>query len=192
MKKQILITTVAIALASTTLSARWGHHGHHGYHSRGHYNQSTNQTAQATLTQEQKENLTFMYQEEKLARDVYITLGKLWNQRVFTNIQRSEQRHMNSVKYLLNRYNLPVPVLSDDIGVFENEELQELYNQLIAKGKSSLKDALEVGVTIEEVDIADLEAKTEGAPSDIQRVFKNLLRGSYNHLRAFNRSLGNL
>jgi hypothetical protein len=133
-----------------------------------------------------------MYQEEKLARDVYITLGKLWNQRVFTNIQRSEQRHMNSVKYLLNRYNLPVPVLSDDIGVFENEELQELYNQLIAKGKSSLKDALEVGVTIEEVDIADLEAKTEGAPSDIQRVFKNLLRGSYNHLRAFNRSLGNL
>jgi len=201
MKTKFLSSLVVATLLMATANARWGHHGgghgHHGGHSATHqsytnyskYQNNIDNTTVATLTQEQKDNLIFMYQEEKLARDVYITLGNIWNLRVFKNIQNSEQRHMDSIKYLLDKYSLPTPVMSDDIGVFENEELQSLYDQLVAKGKQSLKDALEVGVTIEETDIADLEAKIEGAPSDIQQVFNNLLKGSYNHLRAFNRNL---
>ena len=201
MKTKFLSSLVVATLLMATANARWGHHGgghgHHGGHSattqsysnHSNYQNNIDNTTVATLTQEQKDDLNFMYQEEKLARDVYITLGNIWNLRVFKNIQNSEQRHMDSIKYLLDKYSLPTPVMSDDIGVFENEELQSLYDQLVAKGKQSLKDALEVGVTIEETDIADLEAKIEGAPSDIQQVFNNLLKGSYNHLRAFNRNL---
>jgi len=192
MKKKILISLALAALISTSADARWGHHGGgHGGHGNGnwHNNRGGGDYVQAPLTKKQKNDLIFMYQEEKLARDVYITLGNIWNARVFKNIQRSEQRHMNAIKSLLNKYNLRVPVLSDDIGVFENEELQALYNQLVAKGKQSLQDALEVGVTIEETDIADLEEKMEGAPSNVQRVYSNLLRGSYKHLSAFNRNL---
>jgi hypothetical protein len=189
MRKGILFTA-AVLLATSALSARGGYFAHHSRWYNQNYNSGS--TSVAELTQQQKDDLTFMYQEEKLARDVYNTLGDIWNARVFKNIQRSEQRHMNSVKYLLNKYNLPTPVLSDDIGVFEDEELQALYNELVEKGKLSLKDALEVGVAIEEKDIADLEAKIVNVPKDIERVFKNLDRGSYNHLRAFNRNLGAL
>ena len=41
-------------------------------------------------------------------------------------------------------------------GEFNNSELQDLYNDLIAKGSVSLYDALVVGATIEDVEIYDL------------------------------------
>ena len=54
-----------------------------------------------------------------------------------------------------------------------------------------LHEALEVGVSIEEKDIADLEAliKEEELSSDVENLYNRLLSGSYNHLNAFNRQL---
>jgi len=183
MKRKIILTTL-VALATTfTLNARGGYFGgHHGWGNGSGYRS----IFVANLTQKQKDDLIFMYQEEKMARDVYIALGKKWGERVFLNIQRSEQNHMNAIERLLNKYSLSVPVDNSDIGHFANEELQALYNDLVAKGNLSLKDALEVGVAIEETDIADLEEKMANTPLDISRVYQNLLRGSYRHLRAFN------
>jgi len=191
MRKTVLFTAVAALLATGVLSARGGHFGYG--HAGGWYNPGKNITTPivSELTQEQKDDLIFMYQEEKMARDVYITLGNKWGARVFLNIQKSEQTHMNAIKALLDKYSLEVPIDSSDVGHFVNEEIQALYDQLVAKGNNSLEDALEVGVAIEETDIADLEEKIENAPSDIARVYSRLLRGSYNHLRAFNANLGN-
>ncbi len=179
--KRAIVTTLLILATSSTLSARGGHFGHGwGYQHGGYMSANV-----IELTQKQKDDLLFMYEEEKLARDVYITLGKKWGARVFLNIQRSEQRHMDAIKSLLDKYSIDAPISNSNIGSFKNEELQALYNELIAKGNLSLKDALEVGVTIEETDIADLEEKIDNTPSDIARVYNRLLRGSYNHLRAF-------
>lgn len=180
--KKLILTSIAVATIATSAQA---YRGNGGYYNSYNNTQSTS----ATLTQEQKDALVFMYQEEKLARDVYLTLNDKWGARVFENISSSEQKHMDAVKSLLNKYNIEVPVLDDTIGVFENEELQALYDELVEKGLTSLNDAYEVGVTIEETDIADLEERMENATSDMQRVFSNLLRGSNNHLSAFNRQL---
>jgi len=144
------------------------------------------------LTKAQKDDLVFMYQEEKVARDAYMTLGDIYNQKVFTNIQKSEQRHMDKVKGLLEAYDIPVPVIEDTVGVFENEDLQALYDALVAQGEESLEEALKVGVAIEETDIADLEEREVDAPDDVVKVFDSLLKGSHNHLNAFNRQLDKL
>lgn len=180
--KKLILTSIAVATMVTSAQA---YRGNGGYNSNNYNTQSTINT----LTQEQKDALTFMYQEEKVARDAYITLNDKWDVRVFANISKSEQKHMDAVKSLLIKYNIEVPVLDDTIGVFENEELQSLYDELVEKGLTSLNDAYEVAVTIEETDIADLEERMENASSDAQKVFSNLLRGSNNHLQAFNRQL---
>jgi hypothetical protein len=53
-----------------------------------------------------------------------------------------------------------------------------------------LNDALEVGVAIEEKDIADLEELlAEETPSQLEKVYGKLLDGSFKHLDAFNRQL---
>jgi len=141
------------------------------------------------ITKEQRQDLRFMFQEEKLARDVYIALGEMWEQRTFLHIQKAEQTHMNAVKRLMKKYHVRIPVDDDSLGEFADEDLQNLYDQLIEQGSDSLEEALKVGVLIEETDIDDLKERRKGAPRDIRRTYNRLLRGSYKHLDAFNRAL---
>ena len=137
------------------------------------------------LDQQETEALQFMLEEEKLARDVYTVLYSIWGQPIFQNIAGSEQKHMDSVQDLLDRYQIDA-VASDQAGVFVNPELQTLYDQLIEKGSLSIADAMLVGGAIEEIDILDLEERINQTNNeDIQMVFQNLLKGSTNHLRAF-------
>ena len=132
------------------------------------------------------DGLVFMLEEEKLARDVYITLEEIWDAPAFSNIAAAEQRHMDAVLGLVNTYRLDDPMYADTVGLFENRELQTMYDDLVSMGSESIEAALEVGAIIEEVDIADLEEYlAETTSEDITRVYENLLRGSRNHLRAF-------
>ncbi|XRO76308.1 DUF2202 domain-containing protein [Methanocaldococcus sp. 10A] len=142
------------------------------------------------ISEEEKEGLIEMREEEKLARDVYLTLYNKWGLQIFKNIAESEQTHMDSVKYLLDRYNIPDPVESEEVGKFSNPKFEELYNKLVEQGSKSVVDALKVGATIEDLDIADLEnwiSKTDN--EDIKFVYENLMKGSRNHMRAFVRML---
>lgn len=139
-----------------------------------------------TLSDIEIEGLIFMREEEKLARDVYLTLYAQWNTPIFQNIANSEQSHTDAVKVLLDNYGIDDPVENDEIGVFTNADLQGLYDQLVAQGSQSISDALQVGIAIEEIDILDLEtylAETDNA--NIQLVYENLMKGSRNHLRSF-------
>jgi hypothetical protein len=143
------------------------------------------------LSQGEIDGLIFMREEEKLARDVYIAMYDKWGKRVFNNISESEQRHMDAIKTLLDRYELDDPVGIDSIGVFKNETLQDLYNTLIEQGRVALIEALKVGALIEEIDILDIQNQLDEHVDnqDVTFVYKNLLKGSRNHLRAFVRNL---
>ncbi len=143
------------------------------------------------VSEEEASGLVFMREEEKLARDVYLSLYAKWNARVFSNISNSEQTHTDAIKYLLQKYNIDDPVEYDSLGVFKNETLQALFDTLVVQGSDSLISALKVGALIEEVDIRDIQKELDEHVDnqDIQYVYENLMRGSRNHLRAF---VGNL
>jgi hypothetical protein len=144
----------------------------------------------STLNADEIAGLQFMREEEKLARDVYLTLYQKWGVAIFNNIASSEATHMASIKTLLDRYGIADPAVGQPIGVFTNPDLQALYNQLIAQGNQSLAAAFQVGVTIEQVDIRDLQTRLASTThTDIKSVYNNLLRGSTNHLRAFTNQL---
>jgi hypothetical protein len=139
-----------------------------------------------TLSASETESILQMREEEKLARDVYLTLYDIWELRIFSNIAQSEQQHMDAVLSLIEKYDLNDPVKVDERGTFENEDLQKLYNQLIEQGSKSLEDALIVGATIEDLDIYDLEEFLKITDNqDIKFVYENLKNGSENHMRAF-------
>jgi hypothetical protein len=134
--------------------------------------------------------LLYMREEEKLARDVYNTLSATWKISTFQNIAASEQIHMDEIALLLTRYNLTDPAQAP--GIFTDAKLQDLYNKLVAQGNLSIGDALKVGGAIEEIDILDLQTRlSQTDNADIQQVYNNLMNGSYNHLKAFSRTLTN-
>lgn len=138
-----------------------------------------------TITEKDAEGLVFMWEEEKMARDVYANFFEKYKHRVFGNITKSEAIHQQAVTRLMEGFGVENP--GDDApGTFLNEHIAELYSTLMAMGETSLKDALKAGALIEETDILDLKqwiGETEN-PS-IARVYTNLLKASENHLRAF-------
>ncbi len=144
-----------------------------------------------TVTQDEIDGLIHMRIEEKLARDVYTVLGTSYNAQVFLNIKISEQQHMNAVKRMLDKYSIPDPLTTDEVGVFPDPTFQELYDQLIMQGSVSLNEALLVGVAIEELDISDLEDQLTNVVTNpgIIRLYTNLKAGSVSHLAAFNKNL---
>ena len=144
---------------------------------------STNTQA---LSQEERDSLIHMREEEKLAQDVYLTLYDTWGKNIFQNIAASEATHTDAVANLLKQFGIEDPVTEETRGVFQNPELQALYNTLVEQGKKSLLDALIVGATVEDLDIQDIEAyRAIVKNSDILRVYENLQRGSRNHMRSF-------
>lgn len=150
------------------------------------------ETIEATppvTTQSTDDLLLYLIEEEKLAHDVYTVLYNTWGTNVFSNITASETQHQTQVATLLSTYGLTDP-RSSELGVFTNPELQSLYDQLIAKGMQSQKDAIEVGVIIEETDISDLsEAISSTTDSVIIQTLESLRAASENHLSAFQRQL---
>jgi len=143
---------------------------------------------QSVLTQTEIANLQFMREEEKLARDVYLTLDQYWGNltSVFANIAVSEESHTSTINYLLEKYDIEDPVISNEVGVFTNPELQELFHTLVEKGIASFIDGLYVGALIEEVDMEDIVAAIDATDERAMILaYSNLLDGSKSHLRGF-------
>lgn len=137
-----------------------------------------------------EDELIYLYQEEKLAKDVYSELYDIYGLKTFYNISQSEQKHMDSVAYLLKSYNIDFENISNVRGIYTIPELQDLYDQLISQGSISITEALKVGATIEDLDISDLDKMLiKDYDETIKRVLNNLKSGSENHMRAFIKQL---
>ncbi len=155
----------------------------------------------------------FMREEEKLARDVYITLGSQFpDLKIFGNIDDSEQRHTCAVCDLLEKYDIEDPSTNDNVGVFTGEVFggyfTAKYAELVERGSLDTLAALYVGAYIEELDVVDINycpeevirvidsivndsdcGKIYTDNQDVRRVYESLLEGSKNHLRAFVRNI---
>lgn len=142
--------------------------------------------ASAATSAETASMLQAMVAEEKLAHDVYTTLGDLYDVRTFDNIARAESRHQDALRVVMATYGVTDPTVGDPVGEFDDPEVQALYDSLVAQGEDSLAAAAQVGIRIEKLDIADLKgALADDHPADVERVLENLMAGSQNHLAAF-------
>lgn len=170
---------------------------------RQQYNQKTKMKSQKNagsylenlstiqMTDEIKDWLILMREEEKLARDVYTKLAEIYNVRIFNNIAKSEQQHMDAIAKLLETYGIQDPIQNDTIGSFTNEKLKNLYVELLTQWQKSISDWMQVGIAIETLDINDLETYMQNIEkeSDVYQVYKNLLQWSKNHLNAFQKQI---
>jgi hypothetical protein len=153
-------------------------------------NIAVNNLPASPLSEEEKQGLQFMREEEKLAHDVYIALGDVWDMPIFKNISRSESVHIEAVLQLLDKYKIADPVQDMKAGEFVNQEFTKLYQKLVNQGKNNLIEALKAGALIEETDITDLEECIKQSDNeDLKQVYTNLLQASHRHLRAFTRNL---
>lgn len=144
------------------------------------------------LTTIEQQDLSYLREEEKLARDVYLYNKELYGANIFSNISSSEQTHMDKVLELLERAGLEDPMKSNSIGEFNNAELAALYSELTEQSSVSLVEALKVGALIEDLDIDDIEKMmTHTSNATVLTVYSNLVCGSKNHIRAYTATIEN-
>jgi len=179
-------TLISLALSATLASgAAWSGWG--GGAGGGNAAPTlTGSSVYQAVDENEAATLTFMREEEKMARDMYLNMSDLWDSALFRNIAASEQRHMDAVAALLDKYGLPDPADPNAIGWYADGALQQLFDDLSARAQTAYQVALLVAALIEEVDIEDnRNAILETDNSDLQQLYANLLRGSRNHLRAY-------
>lgn len=177
LNKTIVLLLTLTLLMPTLVSAKGG--GRKGVNKR--------QAVTNVLPASQADTLLWMREEEKLARDVYLALADEWKQPIFENIAASEQKHMDAILKKINSFGLTDPAKSSE-GDFTDPDIQALYTQLVSQGEEGYIAALNVGLTIEDMDIADLiNAIDETDNIGLKTTYQSLLEGSKNHLRAFNR-----
>lgn len=187
--KTILMIAVILMMSGSLLPAQ-GYGNGRGGGNGGGVSTTCVQLPSQDVDENEKEALVWMREEEKLARDVYLTLYKKWNSNVFINIANSEAQHTEAIRMFLEKYWMPDPVQNYEVGVFTNPDLRNLFESLTAQGEASLLDAFIVGATIEDLDIFDLnEAISETDNDDIKCVYNNLKQGSENHMRSFVRQI---
>lgn len=139
------------------------------------------------------EKLRFMRQEEKLARDVYLSLYATWKEAAFKENANAEQQHMDLIKKLLNRYGVADPIIDDSIGVFEDKNFDMLFRSMTEAGNKSMVDALKVSAAVEEIDIDELqESVAESKNEDLRQVYVDLLQDSKEHFRTVVRQIESL
>ncbi len=150
---------------------------------------ATEGTDSAPVAPTTEELLLYLIEEEKLAHDVYTAMFQKYGANVFGNILESETTHQERVLTLLQARSIPDP-RSSELGVFKDQGLQALYDQLVEQGNISVTEAYKVGVAIEEKDIADISTQLATATDeDVVSTLEFLRSASENHLRAFNRQL---
>lgn len=157
-----------------------------------------------TEAQELKDAIAHMYSEEGLAHDLYLAIYKEQAVIQLQNIAtKSEVKHTEAVNQMAQKYDLnmtqypdtdhPYSIEGIGNGNYPVEPVQKLYTTLYEKGIFSKQNALEVGCTVEIVDIDDLNSyitlAKEANATDILTVFNFLRNGSYKHYWAFNDAL---
>lgn len=125
-------------------------------------------------------------EEEKVAYDLYLAFADMYDARQFERIAEAEANHMDAVRTLLATYGLDDPTVGAEAGEFDDPELQELYDTLLAQGSESEDEAFAVGRAVELDDIDLIEQAIEDvSAADVQEVLAQQLEASTRHLAAF-------
>ena len=160
------------------------------------------------LPQDLKDSITFMYNEEGLAYDVYLSVYDELNTSKGVIVkplkmiaENAEIKHIAAVKALAVKYDLNTTTYDPTIEPYEGltrgqytvPRIQELYDALYAYGTKSGKAALAMGCMVEVIDIDDLQgymAQAEEAGAlDVLKEFTFLITGSYTHYWSFDEAL---
>lgn len=132
-------------------------------------------TLPTALASANSDSLQELYKEEITARVTYEkAMEQFGNEKPFSNIVKSEERHQSAVERLAEKKEVLLEDPEIEVEDFENYE-----------------KAIERAIEIEKGDIEVIERllKDNNLDEDTERVYENLLHGSQNHLQAFEKAL---
>lgn len=141
-------------------------------------------TATNLIVADEAEFLYAMREDEKLSKDLYTAFAVQYSSSAqFSRIAAAEASHIAAIEGVLAYYEIEIPVLGE-AGVFADTERQSRYDELLAKGSSTL-EAFKVMAEVEEGNIDAYNTVLPNVANDnIKLLLENMVKCSSNHLRA--------
>lgn len=147
----------------------------------------TGTTVVAAQSTSDAATLAFNREEERMARDLYQALAEKYDGAApFAMITQSEQAHWTRIGDLLIAHGISDPSAGLAAGTYADPAIQSLYDGWLARGLTSLDEAYQVGIELEQRDIADLTTAVGSTTlADARQVLTALRVASERHLAAF-------
>lgn len=128
--------------------------------------------------------MQWMYDQEKLARDLSQELYDEWEEPNFANMVVTHQRHMNELEVTMRRYSLNPPADTNEPGGYRDEQHVELFAELKRRAEEGPLEAVKAVAFLQELHIFEYRLHVElTAEKPVKDTFERLLAGSKNHLR---------
>lgn len=153
----------------------------------------TSGTATATLSEAELNALIYLVKLEKMAYEVYTTLGQIYSTMpILENISEAEYRHWKVLQNLFVKYGETDPTKDGDvdldIGLYNDDDMSDAYDEAIAYGGVSLLQAMETGAIIEQLELDSLSnALGRTTLPDLTTIYTNFINADGAHLDAFNK-----
>lgn len=144
-------------------------------------------TPSGTVSAEAAAEITWMREEERLARDLYQAFADKYGATVFVRIAAAEQHHFDTMGTLISGYGLQDPSAGLAAGTYADPALQKMWDDLSAQGSTSLADAYAVGVAVEKADVADLDEAIAITDDTVDAYMNHLRTATQQHLATFER-----
>lgn len=130
-----------------------------------------------------------LYQEEKLAYDLYGEFYERWSLGVFNKVQQREAKHVWCVEKIMDNYGYDYEI-NDKSGLYPDREIQKIYDDLSVKGCISDLAALEAAAYIKEKHICQLRERIRYQEDEyVVKVIFLMESAAQSHLRAFVNSI---
>lgn len=140
-------------------------------------------TAPLALDETTRQALLQQIEEERMAVKLYHEFAQKWDVQQFKHIAKAEKKHTEALRQLATRAGLEPAKTEPD--KFANATIQQRYAELKARGLTSVAEARQALIALEEQDIADLKAlSAKTTQSDVQAVLAKLTKASERHLQA--------
>ena len=153
---------------------------------------TTDGTTTATLSETELNDLIYLVKLEKMAYEVYTTLGQTYSSMpILGNISEAENRHWKVLQNLFVKYDETDPTLDengDDLatGLYNDADMEDAYQETIDYGAVSLLQAMETGTIIEQLELDSLNnALGRTTLPDLTTIYTNFISADGAHLTAF-------
>lgn len=144
------------------------------------------------LNETQKEELIYLYEKEKMIRDILIMISHKYDYQFIPYIASLTQIHLSILNKFFNKYNIAIPNSTDLVGKFNNPDIQKEYYSLLHKSLQNKKVAAKLSVKFM-TDLVNLYRKDiHNMPRDIKRMLLKLNSFNKKVLYRFKKGLRNI
>ena len=145
------------------------------------------------ISEQQKENLLYLYEKEKMIRDTLLILHKKYKYEFMPYIATLTQQHLFILNQFFKKYEIETPKDSEFVGKFDNVSIQQEYQKLLTESLKNKKIAAKLSVKFMNDLVREYQKVVfNGVPNDIKRMLLKLNAFNKKVLYRFKKGLRNI